>query len=305
MNDQAYEIFKIDPLHVIRQLDAMPFKEMLLLVTAGVLFVVAVIVIITRLIRGKNVPPISEGAALANDMNAAIYGLILAFLVVSMYDTNRKVEESIAEEANTLVAILYTSQVLDNADQIRAEIKNYTRTVVEVQWPLMRSGNLDAAWKLSPKLLGPLYKTIQEAKPVGAAQDHCYDKLPEMLRDLDNAHRSRLTQADIHLPVQFWRVILLMTILALWFLAYMNPWTGLSSIIPIIIPGVVIALSFSLLISLHYPFLGPFSVSNEPYSRGALDFSASESSRSVDKMPSANATPMDSLSSNNVLPVIQ
>ncbi|MCX6958411.1 MAG: hypothetical protein NT164_07735 [Verrucomicrobiae bacterium] len=58
----------------------------------------------------------------------------------------------------------------------------------------------------------------------------------------------------------------------------MNPWTGIGSIIPIAIPGIVIALSFSLLISLHYPFLGPFSVSSKPFSLGELQMEGAPTS---------------------------
>lgn len=210
-------------------------------------------------------------------MNAAIFGLILAFLVVSMYDTNRRVEESISKEANSLVAILQTSRCLNNFPEIKIAIQNYAQTVKEKEWPLMQAGKIEEVWALSPSLMNPVVEAVLHANPVGTVQEHFFDKLPEMLRDLDAAHRSRLTQAEIHLPVQFWRVIGLMTILALWFLAYMNPWTGMGSLIPIAIPGIVIALSFSLLISLHYPFLGPFSISNKPFSLGELQAEATPS----------------------------
>lgn len=270
MEDGAYHIFDIDHLALIRKLDAMPFPKMVLIVTGGVFFTIILIVFLTRLVRGKNVRPIPDSAALANDMNAAIFGLILAFLVVSMYDTNRRVEESISSEANSLAAILQTSSCLDNAAEIKMAIKNYAQTVREKEWPLMRDGKIEEVWALSPSLMSPLMEVVLHSHPVGTIQEHFYDKLPEMLRDLNNAHRSRLVQADVHLPVQFWRVILLMTILALWFLVYMNPWTGIGSLIPIVIPGIVIALSFSLLVSLHYPFLGPFSVSNKSFDLGEL-----------------------------------
>jgi len=266
----GYEIFNVDPLVLIRTLDAMPFPKMVALVIGAVLFLSALIVFLTYLVRGKNAAPIPDSAALANDMNAAIFGLILAFLVVSMYDTNRRVEESISKEANSLVAILQTSHCLDNAPEIKKSVQNYAQTVIKKEWPLMQAGKIEEVWALAPSLMSPVMEAVLHTTPMGTVQEHFFDKLPEMLRDLDSAHRSRLTQTEIHLPVQFWRVIVLMMILALWFLAYMNPWTGIGSMIPIVIPGIVIALSFSLLISLHYPFLGPFSVSNKPFSLGEL-----------------------------------
>ena len=268
----GYKIFNVDPLVLIRTLDAMPFRKMVALVVGAILLLSVLIIFLTHLGRGKNVAPIPDSASLANDMNAAIFGLILAFLVVSMYDTNHRVEESISKEANSLVAILQTSRCLNNAPEIRAAIKNYAQTVREIEWPLMKAGKIEEVWALTPALMNPVVEAVLHANPTGTVQEHFFDKLPEMLSDLDGSHRSRLTQTEIHLPVQFWRIICLMMILTLWFLAYMNPWTGIISIIPIIIPGIVIALSFSLLISLHYPFLGPFSVSNKSFSVGELRF---------------------------------
>lgn len=272
-------------LSVIRKLAELHFPIMLGVVILGVLVLSGIVIFVTHLWRGKNPKPISEGASLGNDMNSVIYGLILAFLVVSMYDTNQKVEQSINDEANALVGILYSSRIFDNANEIKAQVQNYTKIVTEEQWPLMKLGSMKEAWAILPKVMQPLYKVVQEAHPVGDVQLNFYNAMPNLLHDLDIAHRSRLAQADMHLPIQFWRIIFLMTILSLGFLCYMNPWTGIASAIPIIIPSIVVGLCFSLLISLHYPFIGPFSVSIDSYKKGELSSLKIEDSTTLQKLP--------------------
>ncbi|MCF7728923.1 MAG: DUF4239 domain-containing protein [Chthoniobacterales bacterium] len=96
-----------------------------------------------------------------------------------------------------------------------------------------------------------------------------------MLEKLTDARRERIEVANFHLPAQFWSVIILMTMILLWFVVYMNPWNGGHSLIPVMAVAIVISLCLALLISLHYPFLGPFSVSNKLYCSGLLDFSQS------------------------------
>ncbi len=269
-------------LMIIRYLDAMAFWKMLLVVMGGVLLLTVLLVLITHLVR-KPVKEMTLTGYMGNDMIAAVFGLLLAFLTISMYDTNKKAEASVNKEANDLVSILLNSQQLSNAAEIRKEVMIYTKTLIEEQWPCMMSGDLRTAWKLEPQMINPLYKVILKSAPQGGNQDKFYETLPGLLEDLTTVHRLRLLQADFHLPIQFWNIIGLMTLLTIWFLAYMNPWNGLGSFIPVMIPGAIIALSLALMVSLHFPFLGPFAVSNEPFRSGYLNFASGINS--VDVMP--------------------
>ena len=267
---------------IIRALDAMPFWQMILTIIGSVIAVTILLVVVTHLFR-KPVITFELSGYMGNDMIAAVFGLLLAFLTVSMYDTNKKAEASVYKEANDLVGILLNSQQLNNAPLIRNEVENYTKMLIEQQWPCMISGDLEKAWKLEPQMINPLYKVILKSGPAGDIQDKFYETLPGLLEDLTTVHRLRLLQADFHLPIQFWKVIVLMTLLTLWFLAYMNPWKGLHSFIPVLIPASIIALSLGLMVSLHFPFLGPFAVSSEPFRSGYLNFSSGVNG--VDIMP--------------------
>lgn len=274
MNINSDLLYQGGGFNIIKVLDSIPFWQMVFVITSIILVITLGLIFVTHQVRRPVVEmPISEGAYMGNDVNAAIYGLILAFLVISMYDTNKKVEESTIQEAGALVTLLQTSQVLSNAAEIKMAVKEYTHELLEQQWPLILNGDTEGAWQMTPEMVQKLYTAVQASKPVGSMQENSCMSLLETLKDLTTAHRLRLTQAETHLPLQFWRAIACMTILTIWFLAYMNPWNGLSSLIPVIIPGMLISLSIALLISLHYPFIGPFAISNKVYSQGALDFS--------------------------------
>jgi len=273
-------------LKLVRFLDNLPFLEMLLIIVGVTVFIAILMIIITHYFIGEKKYVVSEGAFVANDINAGIVGLILAFIVVSMYETNQKAKESIMKETSILCSILNTSQILDNADQIRALVQRYTQTVTQEEWPLMCSGNIDKIWSSSSFMINPkthefknpFYKVVQESHPKGVIQESFYNSLPNLLEKLTDARRTRIEAADFHLPIQFWRIIILMTIILVWFVVYMNPCNGWHSVMPVIVSSLVIGLCLSLLISLHYPFLGPFAVSTKPYFEGPLNFSVTHSS---------------------------
>lgn len=252
----------------VLKLDQLPFFEMLLILMLGISLMSLIFLLATHFIRRNKVEVNNlDGASLSNEINAGIYGLILGFLIVTMYDTNRKVEESACKEANVLTAILESSYDLDNAVEIKEAVKNYIQELLHEQWPLLRHNELAAAWKLSPKMINSLAHVVRKTKDKDSRH-----ALLDLVQKLHDSHRWRLMQADIHLPVEFWRTLLLLSALTIWFLIYMNPWTGWHAIIPIIIPSLIMALCLALLVSLQYPFSGPFQVSNEIYSLGTLNF---------------------------------
>ena len=261
---------------LIRMLNAMPFLEMVLIVTGSVIGVACVVMLGMHFFRKSNLESLRGFGYIGNDLIAGLFGLLLAFLIISMYESNKSAEESVNKEANDLVCILLASQQLDNAALICKEVQIYRETLLKKQWPDMVSGDLAAAWKLEPEMINPLYKLIQKSKLINGDQDKFYETLPSLLQDLIRVHRLRLLQSNFHLPLQFWIIIILMTFFTICFLAYMNPWQGLHSFVPVLAPSLIISLSLALIVSLHFPFLGPSAVTDTPFHRGYLmNFSSS------------------------------
>ncbi len=261
----------------------MPFLEMVCLITSGVLGLAILLMLLLHYFRRSDLHSIQAFGYIGNDVITAVFGLLLAFLIVSMYESNKSAMESVEKEANDLVCILLSSQEVDNQEAIHKEVQIYTETLLHQQWPAMVAGDLAAAWKLEPEMINPLYKVILNSKTLPGKQSIFQDTLPLLLQNLVSVHRLRLLQSDFHLPIQFWIVIAFMTVFTICFLAYMNPWQGLHSLIPIVFPSVIIALSLSLIVSLHFPFLGPFAVKSTPFESGYLNFNVGYNS--VDIVP--------------------
>lgn len=280
MTHMVYHILLFNVLDAIRVLDALSFKKMVFVVLGAAVFFALVLTVITYLLIGKKKYTTSIGSALANDINAGIVGLILAFIVVSMYQVNQHAQKAILKETAILVSILNTSEALDNADEIREAVHRYTKAVIQEEWPLMRSGNSNQIWNesgamidpFSKKFRNPFYQIIKHSHPKGFIEQNLYNSLLSLLEQLTAARRERIAAADFHLPIQIWRTIILMSMILIWFIIYMNPWEGWHSLVPIIITSVIIALALSLIISLHYPFQGPFAIPSDLYHQGALYF---------------------------------
>lgn len=239
------------------------FHNLVFILFGGAFFILTIFILLLHRFRKSEEVP--EGASMANTINASIYGLILAFFVVSLFDDNQGAKKDIDQEIGYLKAIVNNTQVLDNASQIQEAIKNYIKVVTEEQWPLLCAGKADEVLQSTTASLEPLYKVIRQSKPQNMVQEQFYASLPKMLHRLEEAQRARIMDANIHLPVQFWRTIILMTFITFIFLAYSNPWKGPATLIPILIPSIVIVFCLSLIITFHYPLIGPFKLSSEEY----------------------------------------
>lgn len=258
-----YDSFNQTILKTIFFLSGTSFHNMIFILFGITFILLAIFIWVMHRFRKSD--EISDGTSLANTTSASVYGLILAFFVVALYDQNQETKDSIAQEVGYLTAISKNAQVLDNASQIQDAVKGYIKVVLEDQWPLLCSGDIDQVTQAAMTSLDPLYKAIRESKPQGAVQEKFYASFPKLLHQLEEAQRTRIMDADLHLPIQFWRTIVLMTFLTFALLVYANPWKGPGTLIPILIPSIVIVFCLGLLITFHYPFIGPFKISPDDY----------------------------------------
>ena len=78
-----------------------------------------------------------------------IYGLLLGLLAVATYQNHTDVEKAVASEASSIAALYRDISAYPEPDrsELKALIKEYTRSTIEDAWPLQRKG-IDP-WKVN------------------------------------------------------------------------------------------------------------------------------------------------------------
>ncbi|MFI8939281.1 DUF4239 domain-containing protein [Streptomyces syringium] len=117
-------------------------------------------------------------------MFGAIYGIILAFVVVTLWTQLQAADAVVATEASDLAQIMRNVRGLppEQRHRIEAAVGDYAHTVVEVQWPLMREGRADYA--ASQTQIDKIYTVLQAYEPVTERQKAFYGQIIERLNDL-------------------------------------------------------------------------------------------------------------------------
>lgn len=201
---------------------------------------------------------------------AAVFGLLLGFVTVSLYDNFTDAQATVQREATEVIQLYNDSRAFaPPADAaVLRELKSYVAAVRFVEWDRMREGDSDM--RVGSEHITDLYRVLQDYEPKSNTQNAFYGDAVGRLNDIVDARRSRLTQAEEELPGAFSIMLLLGTALliaSMYLLATTN-----RRLHTILLVGVAVLTSFNLLIvaALDHPFSGDISVSNEAFNQGRL-----------------------------------
>ncbi|MFG2879563.1 DUF4239 domain-containing protein [Streptomyces sp. NPDC048337] len=212
----------------------------------------------------------NEMVGVALGMFGAIYGIILAFVVVTLWTQLENTQTIVATEATDLALVVRSADAFPEADRTRVQeaVGAYTRAVVEVQWPLMREGQ--PSYDATGPQTRALYQALQAYEPHGVRAETFYAEAVTRLNDVAAQRRARVTMAEASLPILLQVLVYggALVIVPLTFLF------GLRSLKMqlLFVSAVAGLIGFSLLLvmAMDRPFAGDLSVSPEPYKEAAL-----------------------------------
>ncbi|WP_189220109.1 MULTISPECIES: bestrophin-like domain [Streptomyces] len=244
----------------------------LALVTVGgtVLLALAGSVLVRR-----RYPSVAEGehndmVGVALGMFGAIYGIILAFVIVTLWTQMEDTQTIIASEATDAALIARDAAAFPAPVRARldAELSGYVHAVVEKQWPRMRAGR--PSYGATESHLRAAFEVLQSYDPKSRREQVFYEEAVGNINDIAAQRRARLTMAEQELPP-------LLQVLAFGGAFVLIPLTFLYGVrmlrIQLLFVGsVAVLIGFSLLLVfvLDRPFAGELSVSPAPYRQGAL-----------------------------------
>ena len=250
--------------------DAVP---MWLLLIAVVTVIVGLVLVLVWLIR-RLVPAVTEGfdAEVASQMLgvvAALFGLLLAFIIVIAYQDYGDTRNSVSREADALAAVVRDSATFPQAagDEVRSAVGAYVRIVVHEEWPRMNDGEQSArAWAA----VEDVYTALQAIEPSSARTEAFYNDAVGQLNAALEARRDRLDDAEGGLP---WVIAVLLLVGSFVILGYTvlvgSRSFGFHAIGSASI-ALVVGLSLVVLIALVYPFSGDLAIDPAPFRTGSL-----------------------------------
>jgi hypothetical protein len=200
---------------------------------------------------------------------AALFGLILAFVIIIAYENFLEASADVSREADALASIVRDSAAFSEpeGDRVRGAVGKYVHSVVEDEWPLLREGHDSSE---TANALDGVFDAMQTVEPKSAGATGFFDDSVRQLNDALDSRRDRLEAARGGLPVEMALLILFSSLVIVGYAVLVgSPHFWFHVLGPAAI-AIVVAFSLVVLLDLSYPFSGDVTVDPAPFETGVL-----------------------------------
>jgi fumarate reductase subunit D len=135
-----------------------------------------------------------------------MYAVLLAFVVIVVWQNYERAKDTVESEANELAGIYFLADRLPDPERthIQGLTRSYARIVVEEEWPLMERGESSAR---ATAVLRDLRLSLQNIDADTSAGLVLYDQALTRMHELSDARRLRLLETTEGLPGILWVVL--------------------------------------------------------------------------------------------------
>ena len=234
-----------------------------LIVCGACLAAVGGLVLVQRLVPATTRMEHNDVAGFIYAVLGVIYAVLLALVVIAVWEEFGRSRVTVETEANALAEIAWLAYALPEPERhhLQELARSYAEEVVEEEWPLMEQGRtpLMESTRETPSgwvLIDDIRATIQGYEPRTAAEEQLYAEGLDQVQRLADARRMRLVQAEEGLPTVLWVVLVVGGMVVVGF-AYLfgmeNTWA--QALMVVALAG-VIALGLFTIGAMEHPFSG-------------------------------------------------
>jgi hypothetical protein len=178
----------------------------LLAICAAMVVSVAGLAVVQRLVSSELRKQHNEVAGFIYAVVGIVYAVLLALVVIAVWEDYEAARDTTDREANELAEIFWLAHLYPEPEgrRIQELARSYARVVVEEEWPLMADGRSSPrAWALVDEMRAAL----GEFEPRTQAGQVLYQEGLNRIHDLADARRMRLVEADEGIPAILWVVL--------------------------------------------------------------------------------------------------
>jgi hypothetical protein len=197
-----------------------------------------------------------------------IFAVLLALLVIAVWEQYQRANETVESEANAVAEIAWLAHRLPEPEHhvLQEDARSYAQEVVDQEWPLMEQGlggaqSLPEGWDL----IDDMRATLQEFEPSTAAEQALYAEGLDQIERLNDARRMRIVAAKEGLPGVLWAVLVfggVVTVGFTYLFGMRNSWAHRLMVMSL---TAVIALVLFAIVAMEHPFSGGASIQPEAF----------------------------------------
>jgi hypothetical protein len=219
--------------------------------------------LVQRLVPASLRQPHNDVAGFIYAALGVIYAVLLALVVIAVWQQYQAASETVDQEANATAEIAWLAHRLPEPEgtHIQELCRSYAEEVVHKEWPLMEQGKAPSMTQErgTPSgwtLIDDIRASLQDYEPRTEAEEQLYAKGLDLIEELNDARRVRLVAAEEGIPGVLWAVLIFGGITAIGF-TYLfgmeNTWAHRLMVMTL---AAVIGLVLFTIGALEHPFSG-------------------------------------------------
>ncbi len=228
--------------------------------------------LVQRLVPADSRRPHNDVAGFIYAALGVIYAVLLALVVIAVWEEYGAANETVEQEANALAEIAWLAHRLPEPEgsHIQELCISYAVGVVHKEWPLMEQGQAPlmtqtrgtpAGWTT----IDDIRANLQEIEPRTAADEQLYAEGLDQVQRLADARRMRLVAAEEGIPGVLWAVLIFGGVAAVGF-TYLfgleNTWAHRLMVVTL---ATVIGLVLFTIGAMEHPFSGGARIGTEAF----------------------------------------
>lgn len=252
-------------MHLLHLMHDSPLWVISVLLTAGALVYSIGLMLITRAAYGVDRLSLNnEVAGFKFAVIGVFYAVMLAFVVIAVWEDFRKTEAAVRDEAKAVVDLhrLTFALPVGGGAEIRDHLVAYTNDVREHEWATMAVGEPSDA---VVKDLDRLSQAIFAVSPANSQQLALYEDALRLLSVLTDNRNERLDSSDGSMPRILWFVIIVGALITLGYPAFFGSSNVVAQILMTAALAELVALAMLLGLAFDYPFTGDARISPAPF----------------------------------------
>ena len=202
------------------------------------------------------------------------YAVMLAFVVIAVWEDFRKTEAAVRDEAKAVVDLHRLSLALPAAGgaAIGQHLRDYVDDVRKHEWQTMAVGEPSDA---VIEDLGQLSRAIFAVEPQNQQQLALYEEALRLLSVITDNRTERLDSADGSMPGILWFVLIVGGLITLGYPAFFGSTNRVAQVLMTAALAELVALSLLLGLAFDYPFTGKAPISAIPFEQALRQMPAS------------------------------
>lgn len=236
---------------------------------SAIAFAIAGTLIIRKIFGHEHLSRHNEIGGFIYAVIGVIYAVLLAFVVIEVWDDFQEAQAYVDNEAKVVsnIYILSSNFESETTTNLQDNVLKYLESVIKEDWLLMQSNtNINDFHKMPSDIFFDEFEILlQSISLENEIQKYWYDKLLAEFTELNSARNFRFYSTRLAVPSFIWLVIIFGGLLTVFYAMLFSSENLWAQLLMISILSVSLAIVIHLIYALDHPFRGIITVSPESF----------------------------------------